>query len=83
MSNNFIWPIDRTLSGATNPGQSGPETDGNEGIFHIVQSSSITRASDCHIQDTHWGSLVSLQRCRQCILQHQPTVPPGHSLGES
>ena len=50
MSNSSIWlPIDRTLSGVTTPGQSGPGSDGNEGVFHIPQSSSITGASpsDC------------------------------------
>ena len=37
-----IWPIDRILSGATTPEQSGPGSDGN-------QSSKITEASpsDC------------------------------------
>ena len=43
--NNSIWPIDRTLSGATIPGQSGPRSDGNESVLRIPQSSSITRAS--------------------------------------
>ena len=42
---SFIWPIDRTLSGATTPGQSGPGSDGNEGVLRIPQSSSITEAS--------------------------------------
>ena len=44
-----IWPIDRTLSSATTPGQSGPGNDGNEGLLHIPQSSSITGTSlsDC------------------------------------
>ena len=44
-----IWPIDRTLSGATTQGQSGPESDGNKGLLHITQSSIITGASpsDC------------------------------------
>ena len=37
-----IWPIDRTLSGATTPSQSGPGSDGNEGVLRIPQSSSIT-----------------------------------------
>ena len=32
---SFIWPIDRTLSGATIPGQSGPGSDDNEGVLHI------------------------------------------------
>ena len=35
-------PIDKTLSGATTPGQSEPGRDGNQGILRIPQSSSIT-----------------------------------------
>ena len=31
--NSSIWPIDRTLSGVTTPGQSGPRSDNNEGIL--------------------------------------------------
>ena len=34
-----IWPIDRTLSGATIPSQSGPGSNINEGVFYILQSS--------------------------------------------
>ena len=41
MSNSSIWSIDRTLSGATTLGQSGPGSDDNEGLFHIPQISSI------------------------------------------
>ena len=48
-----------TLSGATNQGQSGPGSNGNVGVLHIHQRSSITRTSpsDCLVsyQDTHWG----------------------------
>ena len=40
-----IWPIDRTLSGATTLGQSGSESDGNKEVLCIPQSSSITGAS--------------------------------------
>ena len=51
MSTQFssIWPINRTLSGATIPGQSEPGSDGNKGVLRIPQSSSITGASpsDC------------------------------------
>ena len=49
MSNTFIWPIDRTLSGATTSSQSGPGSDSNEGVLYIPQSSSITGTtlSDC------------------------------------
>ena len=37
------------LSGATTPDQSGPGSNGNEGVFRIPQSSSITgdSQSDC------------------------------------
>ena len=49
MSNSSTWPIDRTLSGAITPGQSGPGSNANEGVFCIPQSSSTTGASpsDC------------------------------------
>ena len=35
----FIWPIDWTLTGTTTPRQSGPESNDNEGVLHIPQSS--------------------------------------------
>ena len=49
MSNSSIWFIDKTLSGATTPGQSGAGSIGNEGVLCIPQNSSITGASplDC------------------------------------
>ncbi len=34
-----IWPIDRALSGVTTQGQSGPGSDGNEGVLQIPQIS--------------------------------------------
>ena len=44
-------PQIRLLSGTTTPGHSGPGSDGNEGVLHIPQSSSITGASpsDCFV----------------------------------
>ena len=33
-----IWPIDRNLSGATTLGQSGPGSDGNDGVHRIPKS---------------------------------------------
>ena len=52
----FIWPIDKTLSGANTPGQNVTGSDGIEVVLHILQGSSITRAfpSDC---------LMSYLRC--------------------
>ena len=44
-----VWPIDRTLSGATTPGQIELGSDGNERVLCVPQSSSITGVSllDC------------------------------------
>ena len=51
MSNSSFLPIDRSLSGATTLGQSGPGSNGIDGVLHIPQSSSITEASpsDCSV----------------------------------
>ena len=74
---NSIWPIDRILIRYYHSGQGGPESDGNEEVLCILQSSSITGAppSDClvYYQDSHWWSLTPLQRSSWCILQPQPT----------
>ena len=40
-----IQLIDWVQSGATFPGQGGPESDGSEGVLHIPQSFSITGTS--------------------------------------
>ena len=58
-----IWPIDRTLSGTTTPGQSGPRSDGDEEVLHILKSSSIIGTS-CYIQDTRLGVLLL---CRDAV----------------
>ena len=42
MQFSSIWSIDRILSGATTPGQSGPGSDGNEAVLRIPQSPRIT-----------------------------------------
>ena len=41
MSNSSICSIDRTLSGATTPGQSVRGSDGDNGVLNISQSSLI------------------------------------------
>ena len=40
---------DRTLSGASTPDQSGPGSDGIEGVVHIPQISNITAASSSDV----------------------------------
>ena len=51
MQFSSIQPIDRTLSGATIPSQSGPGSNGNEGVLRNPQSPSITGTSpsDCFV----------------------------------
>ena len=68
----FYLTIDRTLSDATTPGQSGPWSDGNERVLRFPQNSSIagTSPSDCLV--SCWGSLNPQQRCSRCILRPQP-----------
>ena len=36
--NSSIWPIDWILTSTTTPGQSEPESTGNEEVFHISQT---------------------------------------------
>ena len=45
MQFSSIEPIDRALSGTTISGQSGPGSNGNEGVLHIPQTSSIIGTS--------------------------------------
>ena len=54
----YIWPIDRTLSGAISPRQSGPGSNGNGGLLHILHiSKARTSPSDCLVlyQDARLG----------------------------
>ena len=45
MSNSSIRPIDKTLSSGTTPDQSGPGSNGNDGVVCIPQSSKFTGSS--------------------------------------
>ena len=51
MQFSSVQPIDRALSGATIPGQSGTGSNGVEGVLRIPQSSCITGTlpSDCFV----------------------------------
>ena len=73
-----IQPIDRALSGATILGQSGPGSNGNEGVLCIPQNSSITGTLPSVFLVSYlghsfvcvlWGGLIPLQRCSRCILE--------------
>ena len=75
MQFSCILPINRALSGATIPDQSGPGSNGNEGVFCIPQSrTGITGTSpiDCLVSYPGHAlvgrGLPLLQRFIPCIL---------------
>ena len=70
MQFSSIWPIDRTQSNATTLGQSGPGSDGIEGVLHILQSSSFSGTSSSNSFMSYPGqSLVGgvLPICRGAV----------------
>ena len=62
----FIWPVDRALSGANSPSQSGSNT--NKEVLHVPQ---ISTAGPLSSDGLMLFSALSLcrQRCSGCILQ--------------
>ena len=84
MSNSSIQPIDRTLSGATIPGLSGPGSDGNEGVLHIPQSSSITGTSpsDCFMSYPGQSLRGVLPLCRNTFSVFYSASRLGWSIEE-
>ena len=63
-----IWTIDRTLSGATQSEQYKPGSDGNKGLIHITQSTSITGTSPSDFVSYPGHSLgVVSPLCREAV----------------
>ena len=56
MSDSSIWSIDRTLRSTTTPGQSGSESNDNEGVLPILQSSRTEDSSSDGLMSYpgHW-----------------------------
>ena len=79
MSAHFssILPIDRTLSGSTTPGQSGPRSDSNNEVLRIPKISSIsgTSPSDCFMSYQDNGGVLSL--CRDAVGVFYSPQPTG------
>ena len=69
MSNNSIWLIDRSLSDATVLGQSGPESESNEGYSTFPKASVLLEPHhqivQNYIQDIHWVGILPL--CRDAV----------------
>ena len=66
MPNSSIWSIDRTLSDATTPGQSGPGSNSSEVVLHIPQSFKIGAS-----QSDYKGLLHSLGMIKLFYLIHK------------
>ena len=68
-----LWPIEKTLSGATTPGQSGPGRNYHVDVLHISQCSRTgTSPSDgivSHAGHSLGRILTPKQRCSRCNLQ--------------
>ena len=64
-----IRHIDRNLSGATTPSQSGPGSDGNKGVLRIPQIYCITGASpsDCLVSWQRTLDIGVLPFCRNAV----------------
>ena len=68
--NSSIGSINRTLTVTTTPSQSGPGSNGNEGVLHIFQDLSLIIRWVSGIS----GTLINPQRrCSWYILQFLPT----------
>ena len=73
-SNSSIWLIDRTLSGTITPDQSGSGSNGNEGVLHIPQSSSITGAKPSDYFVSYPGYSLERESYISTEMQPQSTV---------
>ena len=88
--NSSIWPRDRTLLSATTLGESGPGSNGNEGVLRIPSRSIITGASPSdglvsYPGHSFWGCLTPLQRC-SCPVgwgYRYSTVPDSRQVASS
>ena len=68
-----IWPKDRTLSGATTPGQCGPETDGNKWVHRNPRKLQHYWNLTIRLFSVIFSTLVTLLQRSRSILQPQPT----------
>ena len=55
-----FWPIDRALSGAITPGQSGPGSNGNEGVLCIPRIFKAGASPSDGLMSYSWHSLVGV-----------------------
>ena len=63
-----VWPKDRTLSSATIPAKSGPGSDGNKGVFRILESSSSTESSSSECLMSYPGNSAEMQSVYSTVL---------------
>ena len=63
MVNSFIWPRERTLSGANTPSQSGPKSNGNKGCrYETIKEikKAVMKVIDTLTQEDFHGAFQKL-----------------------
>ena len=78
---SFIWPIDRTLSGATTPRQSGPGSDDNEEELQHYWNHTIRLFRV--ISRAHLGEILPLAEMQSVYFTVSVDWVTGHMLGET
>ena len=58
-----IWPIDKTLSGATTPGQNEPASNASEEVLHILSKAEDSPSDGLMSYPRYsvWGSYTSAE----------------------
>ena len=83
----FIWPIARTLIGATLLSWEDLRAMAMKEYSVLPKAPVLLEPRHqiiyCHIQDTYYWGFYSQQRCSRYILQPQLTGPQGQLLGKS
>ena len=76
--NSSIWPIDRTLSGATTPARVDLGAIAMKGYSAFAKAPALLKPHHqivlYNFQDFRWGGLTPQQRSSRCIQQPQPIV---------
>ena len=72
---SFSLSLDRTLLGSTTPSQGGPESNGNEGVLRVPQSSSITGASRSDCLVSYLGHMLGESKPFSEILSMYSATP--------
>ena len=78
----MIWTVDGTRTWTTNPGQSGPRSNGDEGVLYLFQTSRIGASLSNAVYPKHSlkGGLIS---CSDAVgFFYSPSRQSGYIMGD-